>query len=81
MVIRSRCGTDMTAAFPEIAAAAAALPADVCLDGDLVAFGRLQGRLSRTPAGADRLAAQWPAHFVAFDLLRLGADRTGAPCR
>ena len=66
----------MTSAFPEIIAAAAALPADCALDGELVVWAddRLQGRLNRTPAGVARLAAQWPAHFVAFDLLRRGAD-------
>lgn len=81
VMIRSRRGTDMTAAFPEITAAAAALPADVGLDGEVVvwaeerlAFERLQGRLNRTASGAARLAAQWPAHFVAFDLLRFGAE-------
>lgn len=81
VLIRSRRGTDMTAAFPEITAAARDLPADCGLDGELVvwaddrlAFERLQGRLTRSPAGAARLAAQWPAHFVAFDLLR-GRDR------
>ncbi|WP_405510590.1 ATP-dependent DNA ligase (plasmid) [Streptomyces cyaneofuscatus] len=80
MVIRSRRGTDMTAAFPEITRAAASLPAGVefAMDGELVvweggrvAFERLQGRLNRTAAGAARIAAQWPAHYVAFDLLRL----------
>ena len=83
VVIRSRRGTDMTAAFPEIAAAAARLPADIGLDGELVvwdhrrlAFERLQGRLNRSAASAARVAAQWPAHFVAFDLLHLGEDLT-----
>jgi ATP-dependent DNA ligase len=85
-VIRSRRGTDMTHAFPEIAAAASALPSDVCLDGELVvwdggriAFERLQGRLTRGPGGGARLAEQWPAHFVVFDLLRLGTDLTSRP--
>ncbi|MER6639629.1 ATP-dependent DNA ligase [Streptomyces microflavus] len=84
VVIRSRRGTDMTAAFPEITRAAASLPAGVefAMDGELivweggrVAFERLQGRLNRTAAGAAGMAAQWPAHYVAFDLLRLnGTD-------
>jgi ATP-dependent DNA ligase len=85
-VIRSRRGTDMTSAFPEISAAADALPADICLDGELVvwdggriAFERLQGRLTRTPAAAAGLSSQWPAHFVVFDLLRLDTDLTSRP--
>lgn len=83
VMIRSRRGTDMTAAFPEITAAAARLPADIGPDGELVvwehqrlAFERLQGRLNRSAASAARVAAQWPAHFVAFDLLHLGEDLT-----
>ena len=45
-----------------------------------LAFERLQGRLQRRGAGAARLAEQWPAHFVAFDLLRLaGTDTTRWP--
>ncbi|MCZ4120272.1 ATP-dependent DNA ligase [Streptomyces sp. H39-S7] len=80
VVIRSRRGTDMTAAFPEIAASAAALPVDVGLDGELIvwengrlAFERLQGRLNRTAAATADLVAKWPAHFVAFDLLHQGS--------
>ncbi|MFD8440156.1 ATP-dependent DNA ligase [Streptomyces microflavus] len=91
VVIRSRRGTDMTAAFPEITRAAASLPAGVefAMDGELVvweggrvAFERLQGRLNRTAAGAAGMAAQWPAHYVAFDLLRLNStdpDLTAQP--
>ncbi|MFC9191729.1 ATP-dependent DNA ligase [Streptomyces cyaneofuscatus] len=76
----------MTAAFPEITRATASFPAGVefAMDGELVvweesrvAFERLQGRLNRTAVGAARMAAQWPAHYVAFDLLRLnGTDLT-----
>jgi ATP-dependent DNA ligase len=47
------------------------------INGELVvwesgqlAFGRLQGRLQRRGAAAIRLASEWPAHFVAFDVLR-----------
>ncbi|RLV64210.1 ATP-dependint DNA ligase [Streptomyces sp. CBMAI 2042] len=91
VIIRSRRGTDMTAAFPEITRAAASFPAGVefAMDGELVvweegrvAFERLQGRLNRTAAGAARMAAQWPAHYVAFDLLRLNGtdpDLTAKP--
>ncbi|MEU1661964.1 hypothetical protein ABZ527_38775 [Streptomyces griseofuscus] len=61
VLLRSRRGTDMTAAFPEIKAAALTqLPADTGLDGELVvweedqlACERPQQRLARR----DRLAA------------------------
>ncbi|MDX3526928.1 hypothetical protein P1P75_10850 [Streptomyces sp. ID05-39B] len=59
----------------------------VRIDGELVvwedgrlAFERLHGRLQRRGAGAARLAVQWPAHFVVFDLLRIaGTDTTRWP--
>jgi ATP-dependent DNA ligase len=85
VVLRSRRGTDMLAAFPEIGAAAAQLPDATALDGELVvwdsagrlAIEQLQNRLQRRSA---RAAAGWPAHFVAFDLLRLsGTDTTRWP--
>lgn len=45
-----------------------------------LAFERLQGRLQRRGPAAARLAEERPAHFVAFDLLRLeGTDTTGWP--
>ncbi|MET7903888.1 ATP-dependent DNA ligase [Streptomyces sp. NPDC005355] len=90
VLLRSRQGTDMTASFPEIRAAPLAqLPADTGLDGELVvweadrlAFERLQQRLARRGAGAADAARQWPAHYVAFDLLRLSrTDTTSWPYR
>ncbi|GHE71750.1 hypothetical protein GCM10018785_45000 [Streptomyces longispororuber] len=49
-------------------------------EADRLAFERLQQRLHRRGAGAARLAEQHPAHFVAFDLLRLaGTDTTAWP--
>ncbi|MFE1455937.1 ATP-dependent DNA ligase [Streptomyces sp. NPDC058735] len=85
MVLRSRQGTDLAPSFPELRSGTAQLPDATALDGELIvwesgrlAFERLQGRLHRRGAGAARLAAEWPAHFVAFDLLRLaGTDTTG----
>ncbi|MET7551692.1 hypothetical protein ABZS95_41245 [Streptomyces sp. NPDC005479] len=79
VVLRSRRGTEMLPAFPEIGAGSAQLPDATALDGELVvwdaagrlAFERLQNRLARRGAGAARAAEEWPAHFVAFDLLRL----------
>lgn len=90
VLLRTRRGSDMTAAFPEISAAAAQLPPDMGLDGELVvwdaagrlSFERLQSRLQRRGTGAARAAGEWPAHFVAFDLLRLSeTDATGWPYR
>ncbi|MGY5061009.1 ATP-dependent DNA ligase [Streptomyces sp. 900105755] len=90
VVLRSRRGTEMLPAFPEIAAGAAQLPDATALDGELVvwdtagrlAFEQLQNRLQRRSARAARAADEWPAHFVAFDLLRLsGTDTTGWPYR
>lgn len=80
----------MGPAFPEAVAGTAQLPDATALDGELViwdaagrlAFERLQNRLARRGAGAARAAEEWPAHFVAFDLLRLsGTDMTGWPYR
>ncbi|WP_309030885.1 ATP-dependent DNA ligase [Streptomyces alfalfae] len=89
VLLRSRQGTDMTAAFPEIVdAALAQLPDDTGLDGELVvwegerlAFERLQQRLARRRgAGALTAARTWPAHLVVFDLLHVeGTDLTPWP--
>lgn len=86
--LRSRSGADVTAAFPEIADAAAALPPGVLLDGELVAFdtaGRpsfpaLGSRLGVRGAAAGQLAVRAPLTYVVFDLLRHGgADLTSRP--
>ncbi|MDX3314528.1 ATP-dependent DNA ligase [Streptomyces sp. NPDC054884] len=87
VLLRSRRGTHMTAAFPEIRAAALAqLPEGTGLDGELVvwerdrlAFERLQQRLARRGAAAAQAAREWPAHFVAFDLVHRGDDLTSWP--
>lgn len=55
------------------------------LSGRRAAVGRSLSvviRLARRGAGAARAAEEWPAHFVAFDLLRLsGTETTGWPYR
>jgi ATP-dependent DNA ligase len=89
LVLRSRRATDLVASFPEIEAGSRQLPDSTALDGELIvweserlAFERLQGRLQRRGPGAARLADQWPAHFVVFDLLRLhGTDTLAWPYR
>jgi ATP-dependent DNA ligase len=75
----SRSGTDLTPRFPDVVAAAhAALPAGVVLDGEVVAwngqrldFDLLCRRLSTSPAAMAGEAAAHPASFVGFDLLAL----------
>ena len=88
VVLRSRRGTPMAPAFPEIVAGAAQLPDPTPLDGELIvwdaggrlAFEQLQNRLHRRGRTALQAAAQQPAHFVAFDVLRLaGTDTTAWP--
>ncbi|MEU2600576.1 hypothetical protein [Streptomyces hirsutus] len=84
VALRSRRGTETLPAFPEIGARAAQLPDATALDSELVvwdaagrlAFERLQNRLARRGAGAARAVEEWPAHFVAFDLLRLSGTET-----
>lgn len=84
----TRSGTDITAAYPELAEMADALP-DVVLDGELVAFdssghpsfAMLAERIHvRDPRRAARLAARIPVTYLIFDLLRVdGEDLTGLP--
>jgi DNA ligase-1 len=72
----SRDRRDVTAQFPEVAAAFAGAPGRYALDGELLAveggralpFQRLQQRLGRLAPAAEVLAAH-PAAFVAFDCL------------
>jgi ATP-dependent DNA ligase len=71
----------MGPAFPEVVAGAVQLPDATAIDGKLVvwdaagrlAFERLQNRLARRGSSANRAPEEWPAHFVAFDLLRPSA--------
>jgi DNA ligase-1 len=70
-------------AFPELVAAAAALPAGTVLDGEVLVwppgearpapFHQLQRRLGRKAPGA-RLLVDCPAAFVAYDLLEWGGN-------
>jgi ATP-dependent DNA ligase len=82
--IGSRNERPMTRYFPELVnAVLAELPARCVIDGEIVlpdfATGRLdfealQLRLHPAASRVRLLAAQTPAHFVAFDLLALGSD-------
>ncbi|MFF6954686.1 ATP-dependent DNA ligase [Streptomyces iakyrus] len=51
----------------------------VVWERDRLAFERLQQRLARPGAAAAQAAREWPAHFVAFDLVHRGDDVTGWP--
>ncbi len=74
--------------FPEIEAAAAALPQDAVIDGELLAwdegetplpFSALQTRIQRKRPGSKHLAAA-PARVLAYDLLELeGEDLRESP--
>jgi DNA ligase-1 len=73
----------INAAFPELIAAAAALPAGTALDGEILVwppdqpqpapFAQLQRRLGRKAPGP-KLLAECPAVFVAYDLLEHGGQ-------
>ncbi len=80
--LQSRDEKPMLRYFPELVAPlCASLPARCVLDGELVVargeeldFGALQQRIHPAKSRIDRLAAETPASFVAFDLLALGKD-------
>ncbi|MEU9438149.1 hypothetical protein [Streptomyces sp. NPDC048252] len=84
---RSRRGSDLREAFPEITEAVRQLRGNTALDCELVlwegsrlAFERLQQRMRRPGAAAARAAAEFPAHLVTFDVLRhAGQDLTRRP--
>src|SRR5437016_7854272 len=78
VVLYSRDLNEVTAAFPEVVAAAGAVPHDVLLDGELLAFKEgvvlpffeLQHRLGRKVVSA-QLLTEGPGIFVGFGLLYL----------
>jgi DNA ligase-1 len=89
VALYSRDLNEVTAAFPEVVEAAAAIPHDLLLDGELLAFrdGRvrpffeLQHRLGRKVV-KDELRREVPVIFTAFDLLYLdGRDLLLEPLR
>lgn len=86
----ARSGTEITAAYPELAPLGAQVP-DALLDGEVVvltergqpSFTALAERMHvRDPGRAARLAATMPVTYLIFDVLRLAAeDLTGQPYR
>ena len=86
--VQSRDKRPLLRYFPELSAPLlACLPADCVLDGEIVIFregaldfGALQQRIHPAESRITRLAAETPAHFVAFDLLAAdGADWRARP--
>src|SRR5439155_277091 len=80
--LRSRHGRPLARYFPEIVEALLALPVErFAVDGELVVaredeldFPALMARLHPAASRVERLRAETPASFVAFDLLRVGVE-------
>lgn len=87
VVLQARSGRLVTAAFPDLAEAALALPDGTVLDGEVVVwsggridFAAVQGRAAATPGRASALARRLPASYAAFDVLAAdGHDLRPAP--
>ncbi|MGW7312622.1 ATP-dependent DNA ligase [Streptomyces sp. NPDC054854] len=88
VLLQARSGRNVTAAFPDLAAAARLLPAGTVLDGEVVVwhagrtdFALVQRRAAAaTAARAGVLAQSLPASYAAFDVLELaGLDVRGRP--
>jgi ATP-dependent DNA ligase len=80
--LRSRHDRPLARYFPEVAAALRELPEErVVLDGELVIagepgfdFAALMGRIHPAASRVERLSAEAPAMFIAFDALALSGD-------
>jgi DNA ligase-1 len=89
VMLWSRGEESVGESFPEIIRAANSIPSDVCLDGEILAWGknglrpfsRLQKRLGRKDPGPTIMKRE-PVRFQAYDLLRLkGKDLREQPLR
>ncbi|MEU1072412.1 ATP-dependent DNA ligase [Streptomyces sp. NPDC005878] len=81
VVLQARSGRIVTAAFPDLVAAALEMPAGCVLDGEVVVwtggrtdFAAVQRRAAATPARAALLAARLPVSYAAFDVLADGGE-------
>ncbi len=79
LVLQSRGAKDLTRYFPELRFPGGryVLDGEIVIDGDgdAQAFGALQQRIHPAASRIERLASEWPASYVAFDLLELdGVD-------
>ena len=75
--LRSRHDRPLARYFPELVEAFAALPSNAfALDGEIVAadFPSLMARLHPAKSRVERLRAETPATFVAFDVLAVGRE-------
>ena len=78
LILQSRGAKDLTRYFPELRLP----PGRYVLDGEIVidadglgqAFGALQQRIHPAASRIERLAAEWPAAYVAIDLLELDGE-------
>ncbi|MFF9212907.1 MULTISPECIES: ATP-dependent DNA ligase [unclassified Streptomyces] len=85
--LQSRRGSLIQARFPELVAAAANLPDDLVLDGELIvwtgegmSFEALQRRAAVGHLSAPLLAEELPAHLIVFDVLQVdGQELLHAP--
>ncbi|BCM65725.1 hypothetical protein EASAB2608_01059 [Streptomyces sp. EAS-AB2608] len=78
VLLQSRRGALIQTRFPDLVQAAVYLPEGLVLDGELVvwageqlSFEALQRRAASSGRSAVRLAAELPAHFIAFDALQV----------
>lgn len=81
VALQARSGRIVTGVFPDLAAAAEALPAGTVLDGEVVVwtegrtdFAAVQKRALAGHGRAAELARALPASYAAFDLLTTAAD-------
>ncbi len=84
--LRARSGTDITARYPEVTAAAAFGPASCVVDGEIVAldgrgrpsFSLLQHRMHLTKAPEiEREARRIPVQYLLFDVLEIDGRDAG----
>jgi bifunctional non-homologous end joining protein LigD len=82
VTLRTRTGHDVTARYPELASIFRRIRGDAVLDGEIVCldsegrsnFQELQQRIGlQSPLDIARKAKQYPASFVAFDVLMRGS--------
>ncbi|MBT2526989.1 hypothetical protein J7E91_16550 [Streptomyces sp. ISL-99] len=81
VLLQSRRGSLIQRHFPDLTAAAAQLPYGLVLDGELVvwhegrfSFEALQRRAASGGRTVEQLAAAYPAHYIAFDVLQAGEE-------
>ena len=79
VVVQSRAGKPLGRYFPELAFAPGryVIDGEIVIDGDVDGvqdFSALQQRIHPAESRINRLAAETPAHYIAFDLLAVGDE-------